>query len=778
MKAVQTLVIFFLAVVLWKASGQIRQEARWCTMNIYEMNKCTALQLAIQARILANRTYPAYMTKHYEDLPEFKCIEGTDQYDCMTKINEAGSDLMQLETGLSYTAGEYYNMMPLVAEQYVSSPGDEGLSYYAVAVVRKSNPGLNFNTLQGARACMTGVGRAAGWIYPISTLMDTGSMDIVECNVPVKSAAGFFGDMCAPDGLARFYNPFGNNPVTVCKTCKGKFYEYCTVNDPYADYSGSMKCLFNGDADVAFVRNSSLEEALRHTNLSLTVDEFELLCLDGRRVSPGEYETCNWGKIASHVVMTSAVLDAGIRSDYKLLLQLMSYDFGAAGANNDLFKLFESIKYGKQNLMFTDETRQLKDVATVAGGTRTNYYTWAGDEMRKRLVVLNKCPIQQARWCVVSRYEMAKCENMIMAFAARNLKPDLNCIMGSSVLDCMQKIRIGDADLITLDASDVYTAGKHYGLVPIASEDYSGTGDEMTGYFAVAIARRMDSYLTLFNLKQRRSCHSSVMSASGWIIPVDKLIETGQIHFKDCNAYLAVGQYFSKSCVPGILDDYYNPHGTNPVNLCEACGTQGPDRCMRNDEELYFGASGAFRCLTERGGDVAYVRHTTVRENTDGRNLAEWARNRRSDDYELLCNDGTRKDIDQWDTCNLGHLPPNAIMTAGFKTENERQIYWTLLNFAEQFFDADTNPDFAMFDSMINHKDLIFQDATVRLAPIDFSNQNYKDFLGPDFIRAMQRMESIDCVTGSGKEPSHRLPLVVMVTCTVLSIVWQLMTAS
>lgn len=83
-----------------------------------------------------------------------------------------------------------------------------------------------------------------------------------------------------------------------------------------------------------------------------------------------------------------------------------------------------------------------------------------------------------------------------------------------------------------------------------------------------------------------------------------------------------------------------------------------------------------------------------------------------------------------------------------------------------------------MFDSEINHKDLIFQDATVRLVEIASDQQNYKDFLGPEFIRAMQRMESIDCVTGSGKEPSHHLPVVVMVTCTVLSIVWQLMTAS
>jgi len=62
---------------------------------------------------------------------------------------------------------------------------------------------------------------------------------------------------------------------------------------------------------------------------------------------------------------------------------------------------------------------------------------------------------------------------------------------------------------------------------------------------------------------------------------------------------VALGQYFSKSCVPGILSDYYNPYGTNPVNLCEACGTHGPKRCERNDEEQYYGSSGAFRCVTE-----------------------------------------------------------------------------------------------------------------------------------------------------------------------------------
>lgn len=103
-----------------------------------------------------------------------------------------------------------------------------------------------------------------------------------------------------------------------------------------------------------------------------------MICLDGRRLAVTEYEQCNWGKIASHVVMTSAVLDSGMRSDYKMLLQLLSMDFGVNGFSNNLFRLFESVSFGKQNLMFTDDTQQLKDVASVAGGTRTNYYTWAG----------------------------------------------------------------------------------------------------------------------------------------------------------------------------------------------------------------------------------------------------------------------------------------------------------------------------------------------------------------------------------------------------------------
>jgi melanoma-associated antigen p97 len=108
---------------------------------------------------------------------------------------------------------------------------------------------------------VAGVGRAAGWVYPISTLIEAEEMEIVECNVPVKSAAAFFGPMCAPNGLTRYYNPFGNNPVSVCENCQGDIESFCTINDPYAGYDGAFVCMASGNGDVAFVRHHTLEES-------------------------------------------------------------------------------------------------------------------------------------------------------------------------------------------------------------------------------------------------------------------------------------------------------------------------------------------------------------------------------------------------------------------------------------------------------------------------------------------------------------------------------------
>jgi len=90
-------------------------------VNDAELAKCEALVEAIQIygqrrkqTLIGSRMY------NYTMMPRFRCVLGTDQYDCMKRIFMNEADLIELGTGLSYTAGEYYNMLPLVAEKYMA----------------------------------------------------------------------------------------------------------------------------------------------------------------------------------------------------------------------------------------------------------------------------------------------------------------------------------------------------------------------------------------------------------------------------------------------------------------------------------------------------------------------------------------------------------------------------------------------------------------------------------------------------------------------------------
>ena len=109
--------------------------------------------------------------------------------------------------------------------------------------------------------------------------------------------------------------------------------------------------------------------------------DYELLCMDGRRAAVSQAATCNWGTVAAHVVSTAAIHDLEVRENYKLLIRLINYDFGVNGQFKNLFNLYDSSQWNTHDLLFTDETVDLVDVSEVdspEGGARDTYYTWVG----------------------------------------------------------------------------------------------------------------------------------------------------------------------------------------------------------------------------------------------------------------------------------------------------------------------------------------------------------------------------------------------------------------
>ncbi|XP_051873883.1 serotransferrin-B-like [Pristis pectinata] len=342
--------------------------------------------------------------------------------------------------------------------------------------------------------------------------------------------------------------------------------------------------------------------------------------------------------------------------------------------------------------------------------------------------------ISRLRWCTTNDLQQSKCNNWT----------SVDCVQTVSIEDCIRKIQLEEADAVVLHHPLLIAAGK-CGLVPVMTEYYDTENLEpchdptaLTEPYVYIVAVVKNKALTWDGLKGKKSCHTA-LHRTGWMIPMGLLIAQGKI--ENCSIYNST--YFSESCVPG---------GDPNSKLCSLCAGQdsstdpGRDKCAFGQNERYFGYSGAFRCLTEKG-DVTFIKDTTVFENTDGHLQEDWATNLRSSDYRLLCLDGTQAAVTDYKTCHLAQVPARTVVS---RADMRDQVLTFLKEEQKKYGRNGTEKErFSLFSTdKSNSWSLLFAYSTQCL--VEVLTTNYREYLGEGYIRAMEGLHS--CVPPDGPE--------------------------
>lgn len=276
-------------------------------------------------------------------------------------------------------------------------------------------------------------------------------------------------------------------------------------------------------------------------------------------------------------------------------------------------------------------------------------------------------PVKVVRICTTCDIENEKCKKLSKASFSRDLRPRYECVQQPSEHDCITAIRDNAADIVSLNAAFIETYKESHNLKEILTEEHEPSKGK---YFSVAVVKKNSAIRNIEDLKGKKACMSEFGNFVSYRAPIYALIKSGAIKKSSCPYHKALTELFTGGiCAPGAKLPEYEVDPKIAEKLCSVCAgnmdsnDSNPleSKCVPNVKEAFHGDSGAFRCMASGQGDVAFIRHTTVAENTNGHNKNKWAKDLNAEDFELLCPKGGRAAVHKFEDCNIAKVPRNMV---------------------------------------------------------------------------------------------------------------------
>ncbi|KAH8362425.1 hypothetical protein KR200_007051 [Drosophila serrata] len=295
------------------------------------------------------------------------------------------------------------------------------------------------------------------------------------------------------------------------------------------------------------------------------------------------------------------------------------------------------------------------------------------------------------RLCVPQIY-LTECQQLLADPSEAGIR--MECVAGRDRVDCLELIEQRKADVLATEPEDMYIAYHR------KNEDYRVVSEIRTQqdkdaafrYEGIILVKKTSPIRTLEQLRGAKSCHTGFGRNVGYKIPITKLKNSHVLKVSADPQISAterelksLSEFFTQSCLVGT----YSTHPETDrllkkkySNLCALC--EKPEQC--NYPDKFSGYDGAIRCLDKGQGEVAFSKVQYIKKyfGLPGAGPDAPKAEGNPDDFEYLCEDGTRRPI-TGPACSWAQRPWSGYISNEKAVHNTEQLH-QLQSRLERFF--------------------------------------------------------------------------------------------